>query len=144
MTHNVFSIALSIGWTLHQIDIQISFLHGLFTKLIFKLFVSTSWVYSSLVLTASLKITEGLVWFEQAPLVSFARLCNKLIDVGSHDARSNYSLLSRETHTWPCLLLYMWMILQLLIQILLLFVAYWLHCIMILLTRTTLVLCIFS
>jgi hypothetical protein len=90
MVRTVLSIAISFGWSLHQIDIQNAFLHGTLSE---EVFMSQPPGYQHPIYpTHVCKLQRVIYGLKQAPRAWFSRLSTKLLELGFHGSRSNSSL----------------------------------------------------
>jgi hypothetical protein len=86
----VLSIAISFGWSFHQIDIHNAFLHG---TLFEEVFMSQPLGYQHPIYpTHVCKLQRVIYGLKQAPRAWFSRLSTKLLELGFHGSRSNFSL----------------------------------------------------
>lgn len=86
----ILSIAVSRGWSLRQLDVQNAFLHGHLEEEVymdqppgFDDFTKPHYIY---------KLDKSLYGLKQAPRAWFARLSNKLIDLGFSASKADTSL----------------------------------------------------
>jgi histone deacetylase 1/2 len=86
----VLSIAVSKGWSLHQLDVQNTFLHGVLEEEVY--------MYQPLGYkspdhpTFVCKLDKALYGLKQAPRAWYARLCNKLKRLGFVSSKGDTSL----------------------------------------------------
>ena len=86
----VLSIAISVGWSLRQIDIQNAFLHGNLSE---EVFMSQPPGYQHpLYPNHVCKLQRAIYGLKQAPRAWFSHLSTKLLELGFHGSRSDSSL----------------------------------------------------
>jgi hypothetical protein len=86
----VLSLAYSCGWDMRQIDIQNAFLHGYLDEEIY-ITQPPSFSHPSLP-NHVCKLQNALYGLKQAPRAWFARLSNKLHELGFTSFKADYSL----------------------------------------------------
>ena len=86
----VLSIAISFGWTIHQLDVQNAFLHGSLSEDVYMAqplgFIHPTYPHHVC------KLQKTLYGLKQAPRAWFSRLNNKLLKMGFMGSKSNSSL----------------------------------------------------
>uniref|UniRef100_A0A2N9IR27 Reverse transcriptase Ty1/copia-type domain-containing protein n=1 Tax=Fagus sylvatica TaxID=28930 RepID=A0A2N9IR27_FAGSY len=86
----ILSIAISVGWSIRQIDIQNAFLHGHLSKDVFMAqppgFQHPSYP------THVCKLNKAIYGLKQAPRAWFSRLSSRLLQLGFHGSLSDTSL----------------------------------------------------
>ena len=86
----ILSIAISFGWTIRQLDVQNSFLHGFLSKDVYMAqppgFIHPSYPHHVC------KLQKALYGLKQAPRAWFSRLSNKLFELGFMGSKSDSSL----------------------------------------------------
>jgi hypothetical protein len=86
----VLSIAISVGWSIHQIDIQNAFLHGHLSEEIF-MSQPPGYQHPSYP-THVCKLQKAIYGHKQTPRVWFSRLSSWLLQLGFHGSLSDTSL----------------------------------------------------
>jgi hypothetical protein len=86
----ILSLAMSQGWTLHQLDVQNAFLHGILEEEVFMKqppgFVSDEFP------SYHCKLDKALYGLKQAPCVWYSRLSDKLQSLGFLPSKADISL----------------------------------------------------
>jgi hypothetical protein len=93
----VLSLAISSGWSIHQIDIQNAFLHGHLSEEVFMTqppgFQHPQYPHHVC------KLNKALYGLKQAPRAWFSRLSSRLLELGFHGSQSDTSLFISRTTT---------------------------------------------
>jgi hypothetical protein len=86
----VLSIAISVGWSVQQIDIQNAFLHGKLSEDVYM--IQPPGFQHPQFLNHVCKLQKAIYGLKQAPRAWFSRLSSRLLDLGFHNSKSNTSL----------------------------------------------------
>jgi histone deacetylase 1/2 len=95
----ILSVAVSKGWSLRQLDMQNAFLHGMLEEEVYM--HQPPGYKDSRYLNYVCKLDNALYGLKQAPHAWYARLCNKLMQLGFTPSKGDTSLFyySKGRHT---------------------------------------------
>lgn len=88
--HLLLSLAVSSNWPLHQLDVQNTFLHGDLEEAVF--IKQPPGFINPDHLIHVCKLRKSIYGLKQAPQAWFAKLTDKLLELGFHGSRSDSSL----------------------------------------------------
>jgi len=86
----ILSIPVSRGWSLHQLDVQNAFLHGIMEE---EVYMQQPLSYANKAhLNYVCKLDKALYGLKQAPRAWYARLCKRLEALGFVPSKADTSL----------------------------------------------------